>query len=273
VKLTLEERACPENTSVLMCDAYIAAVGRTPCTSSLNLPFLNIKTDEYGGVLVNPDLSTMHPRVYAAGDILGRPFLASTGVTQGVAAVQAIFAPHTLPPPCNPDIDQDLCMTHLNLSGTGFDPKSLASNPFAFPVGIWSSPEAAWYGLTTAQAQEMNIDARESIALYAECLRGQVFSPNGMLKLVSQKNNGQIIGVHIVGDDACELIHYGMELVRGKRTVMDVISNMYSAVTFHEMYRIAALAALDEAAARKRRAAAGKALAARNRATMASADK
>eukprot|EP00956_Cyclotella_meneghiniana_P036543 scaffold127154_cov25-Cyclotella_meneghiniana.AAC.1 len=73
------------------------------------------------------------------------------------------------------------------------------------------------------------------------------------------------MGVHICGDDACELIHYGMELVKSKRTIDDILSNLYSAVTFHEMYRIAALAAVDQAGARKRRAAAGRALAARNR--------
>ena len=73
------------------------------------------------------------------------------------------------------------------------------------------------------------------------------------------------MGVHIVGDDACELIHYGMELVKAQRTIDDVLSNLYSAVTFHEMYRIAAMAAVDEVGARKRRAAAGRALSARMR--------
>jgi NAD(P) transhydrogenase len=62
-----------------------------------------------------------------------------------------------------------------------------------------------------------------------------------------------------------ELIHYGMELVKGRRTVEDLAGTIYSAVTFHEMYKIAAQAALDEAGARKRRAAAGKALAKRLR--------
>ena len=64
-----------------------------------------------------------------------------------------------------------------------------------------------------AQAKQMGIDAGEGIALYAECLRGLVFSPNGLLKLVYEKSTGRVVGVHICGDDACELIHYGMELV------------------------------------------------------------
>lgn len=151
------------------------------------------------------------------------------------------------------------------LSYDKLDPLSLENNPFAFPVGVWSSPEAAYYGLSSQQAHDMGVDAGEGIALYSECLRGLVFNPNGLLKLIFNKVNGRILGVHICGDDACELIHYGMELVRAHRTVHDVINNLFSAVTYHEMYRIAALAAIDPNGARKRRAAAGAALAARNR--------
>ena len=116
-----------------------------------------------------------------------------------------------------------------------------------------------------AQAKEMGIDAGEGVALYAECLRGLVFSPNGLLKLVYQKSTGRVLGVHICGDDACELIHYGMELVKTQRTITDVINSLYSAVTFHEMYRIAAQSCMDPKAARKTRAEAGRALAERRR--------
>ena len=151
-------------------------------------------------------------------------------------------------------------------SGMAFDPASLASNPFAFPCGVWSSPEAAYYGFSTQQAKDRGIDAGEGIALYAECLRGRVFSPNGLLKLVFDKSTGRILGVHICGADACEIIHFGMELVKSGRTVQQLATQaIFSAVTFHEMYKIAAQAALDEAGARRRRAAAGRALTQRNR--------
>jgi NAD(P) transhydrogenase len=104
---------------------------------------------------------------------------------------------------------------------------------------------------------------------YAECLRGLVFSPNGLLKLVFDRPTGRIIGVHICGDDACELIHFGMELVKNQATISKLQLSLFSAVTYHEMYKIAAQAALDEAGARKRRAAAGAALAKRNRKLLA----
>jgi len=259
-------------TTTVKCDIYLAAVGRKPNTASLNLQAAGIKADAYGGIEVDCELkaSSSGGNVYAAGDVLGRPFLASTGMAQGVAAIRTMFGDEMPSSAANETFggysNSDMCSVgDLSMAGDNFDPKSLASNPFAFPIGVWSSPEAAYYGLSTQQCKEMGIDAAEGVALYAECLRGLVFSPNGLLKLVYDKSNGQIVGVHICGDDACELIHYGMELVKAERTIDDILKNLYSAVTFHEMYRIAAMAAVDGAGARKRRAAVGKALAARNR--------
>ena len=274
IKITLEARGggpLPEGRDTeIKCDAYLAAVGRKPNTGNLNLNAAGIKVDEYGGILVDSRLCTTAKmgNVFAAGDVLGRPFLASTGVAQSKAAVTSMFggAEKLEAPQCE-EGDVACIVDGIAQAGVSFDPKSLSSNPFAFPTGVWSSPEASYYGLSTQQAQEMGIDAGEAIALYAECLRGRVFSPNGLLKLVFEKPAGRILGVHICGDDACELIHYGMELVKSRRTILDLNNSLYSAVTFHELYKIAAQAALDEAGARKRRAEAGKALAQRNRAT------
>ena len=255
----------------LRCDAYLAAVGRKPNSDRLNLQAMGVEVDEYGGVVVDSNLCSSVPNVYAAGDVLGRPFLASVGVAQGRAAITGMFesdrAARDAPPvvPQCEEGDVSCVADGISASGTSFDPASLASNPFAFPTGVWSSPEASYYGLTTEQAKKMGIDAGEGIALYCECLRGRVFSPNGLLKIVFEKPAGRILGVHVCGDDACELIHYGMELVKSRRTVLEINDSLYSAVTFHEMYKIAAQAALDEAGARKRRAAAGAALAKRNR--------
>ena len=258
----------------MKCDIYLAAVGRKPNTANLNLQAAGIRADAYGGIDVDSELksSASGGNVYAAGDVLGRPFLASTGIAQGLAAIQSMFK-EDVPLALNDqqvmseDEDDSIVPSYkvgeLCMTGEKFDPKSLASNPFAFPVGVWSSPEAAYYGLSSQQCKEMGINAGEGVALYAECLRGLVFSPNGLLKLVFDKDSGTSLGVHICGDDACELIHYGMELVKSKRTIDDVLGNLYSAVTFHEMYRIAAMAAVDESGARKRRAAAGRALTAR----------
>lgn len=272
VVLDLEARNGGERptgaATTIKCDIYLAAVGRKPNTSNLNLAAAGIRTDEFGGIVVDSRLrsTARGGNVYAAGDVLGRPFLASTGTAQGLAAVEGMLeeekklAVEALEGVEAVTMDEHQPSTFEDR----YDPKNLASNPFAFPIGVWTSPEAAYYGLSMQQCKDLGINAGEGVALYAECLRGLVFSPNGLLKLVFDKDNGQIMGVHICGDDACELIHYGMELVKAERTIDDVLSNLYSAVTFHEMYRIAAMAAVDEAGARKRRAAAGRALTARN---------
>jgi len=251
--------------SELRVNAYLAAVGRKPNTGKLNLEAAKIQMDEYGGVVVDSTLrsTAKSENVYAAGDVLGRPFLASTGSAQGLASVSAMFGQtsHTLGDTAEPSEPAD----EASQTSVSFDPASLASNPFAVPCGIWTSPEAAYFGLSLQQAKALGIDAGEGIALYSECLRGRVFSPNGLLKLVFEKPAGRVLGVHICGDDACELIHYGMEIVNDGRPVLDLTTRLYAAVTFHEMYRLAAEDGLDPALGRKRRAAAGKALAKRNR--------
>jgi NAD(P) transhydrogenase len=192
------------HTTEIKCQAYLAAVGRKPNTNKLNLQSARINIDNYGGILVDSQLcaSAKSGNVYAAGDVLGRPFLASTGVAQGIAAVNAMFALEASRGASHTTYASTYVDDGASSAGVSFDPASLASNPFAVPCGIWSSPEAAYFGLSTQQAQEMGIDAGEGIALYAECLRGRVFSPNGLLKIVFEKPAGRILGVHICGDDA-----------------------------------------------------------------------
>jgi NAD(P) transhydrogenase len=277
IKVTIEsigQRSIDLVDSVeIKCDAYVAAVGRVPNTQDLQLKNVNVDVDEYGGIRVDSNLCTTSKcgTIYAAGDVVGRPFLASIGVAQAKAVIKTIFNPTSIIglTECQPG-DLSCTIDGISQVGESFDPASLSSNPFAFPTGVWSSPEASYYGLSVQQAKERSMDCGEGMALYAECLRGRVFSPNGLLKLVYEKQSGRIVGVHICGDDACELIHYGMELVKSKRTVQELSQAVFSAVTFHEMYKIAAQAALDEAGARQRRAATGKALAQRNRSFLSS---
>jgi NAD(P) transhydrogenase len=151
IKLTLEakgggERPTGTRTEVL-CDAYLAAVGRTPNTENLNLDAVGIEMDEYGGIGVGPNLETTASNIYAAGDVLGRPFLASTGLAQGVAAINSMFGQPLKSEECDPNADgegdNNLCIDgSLGSTGAAFDPTSLAANPFAFPVGVWTSPES-----------------------------------------------------------------------------------------------------------------------------------
>ena len=102
-------------------------------------------------------------------------------------------------------------------------------------------PEIGYYGLTKAAAAKKGFDAEEGIAPYEACLRGRVFAPQGFLKLIFDRSTGRVLGVHIFGSDACELIHFGMQLVAGQRTIFDVMSMLFTAVTFHELFKFAAL--------------------------------
>jgi hypothetical protein len=121
-------------------------VGRKPNTAQLNLPAAGIRVDEYGGILVNSRLCTTAASgtVYAAGDVLGRSFLASTGVAQAQAAVEVMFdnvnhrSSKMKPSNDGPNDPVDDDVAH---AGPLLDPASLAAYPFAFPTGVWSSPE------------------------------------------------------------------------------------------------------------------------------------
>lgn len=112
--------------------------------------------------------------------------------------------------------------------------------PF-FPVGMWTTPECAYYGLTKAAAEKKGLDVEEGVANYSACLRGRVFHPEGLLKLVFKKADGVIVGVHMIGADACELVHYGMDLVEQEVTIYALISTLFTAVTYHELFKEAAL--------------------------------
>merc|ERR1711871_1020931 len=84
-------------------------------------------------------------------------------------------------------------------------------------------------------------EVEQGKAEYDQCLRGRVFAPKGLLKLVFDKNDGTIVGVHIIGNDACELIHFGMECVDKGTTIFEVMKMVFTAVTFHELFKAAAV--------------------------------
>ena len=158
-------RAAPPE-SVVKCDAYLAAVGRTPNTRGFEGA---VDLDEHGCVIVDGNLRTSRARVYAAGDCVGRPSLASTGVAQGIAAIATIFdGAADADADAAPEVaDEEHSLARL-AAGGAHDPGALAADPFAYPVGMWTSPEVSYFGLTLEQALARGIEAEEAIALYKE---------------------------------------------------------------------------------------------------------
>jgi NAD(P) transhydrogenase len=194
------------------CDIFLAAIGRRPNVTNLGLEKLGLKISARGGhIEVDGYFRTSVPSIYAAGDVIGPPSLASTGVHQGQCAVVSMF-----------DEGCAKCGT-------------------SFPIGMWTVPECAYFGLTKAAAEKEGLDVEEGQAPYNACLRGRVFAPDGLLKLVFQKDDGVIVGVHMIGADACELVHYGMDLVEQKVTIFTLIATLFTAVTYHELFKEAAL--------------------------------
>jgi len=181
--------------------------------------------------------------------VIGAPQLASTGISQAEAAVDAMF---------NERITQ------------GASPKALLADASRYPVGIWTIPEVAFVGLTAAAAKESPhfLDVVEGRGRYSDSIRGHVHSvgtacegeylarpgkaPPGCtdvtgmaLKLVVERAlPHRVVGVHVFGDAACELVHFGTTLVQGGKTINDILSVCFAAVTYHELFKLAAKDAL-----------------------------
>ena len=198
------------------CDVFLAAMGRRPTVSGLGLGEASIDPKS-GSIKVDAKFHVegAPESVFAAGDAIGAPALASTGVEQAKAAISCMF---------DESAEDKATVNRDN-----------------FPVGVWTIPEIGYFGLTKEAAIKKGLDAEQGIAPYSACLRGRVFAPQGFLKLVFDRSDGRIVGVHIFGSDACELIHFGMELVTGQRTIFDVMHMLFTAVTFHELFKFAAL--------------------------------
>ncbi len=238
--------------STLCCDVFMAAAGRSPNTAWLRGGSNGNGGEENGSLAVALSKrghvqtvgdgsesggaaaevggeglrSRSHRRIWAAGDLLAppSPALASTAAEQGAAAVAAMFG-------------EEEQQQQSSSSSSSSSSSVWSSNP----VGMWTTPECSYFGLTLTKAKEQGIDAEEGTASYGDCLRGRVFSPEGLLKIVFDTASGVIVGVHCIGADACELIHFGMRLVKEKATLESVINAMFVAVTYHELFKAAAL--------------------------------
>ena len=98
-----------------------------------------------------------------------------------------------------------------------------------------------YYGMKRERAEKEGFDVVERSVRFDQCLRGRVFAPDGLPKLVMDADEGTVLGVHLIGKEAAELVHYGMALVNEGTTIFEMLSTVYTAVTFHELFREAAL--------------------------------
>lgn len=206
---------------VLRAEALLYAVGRQGCTESLNLEAVGLSADNRGRVKVNANFQTEVPHIYAGGDVIGFPALASTSMEQGRLAAGHMF---------NHRKDK---------------------NPDLFPFGIYAIPEISMVGWTEEQLTEQDIPFESGIANYREIARGQLLGDHiGMLKMLIHQESRHILGVHCLGTGATELIHIGQAVMALKGTVDYFVETVFNYPTLAECYKVAALNASNKLAFR-----------------------
>lgn len=197
---------------ILKVDMFLFAAGRSGNTKALNLENIKINTGKREQILVDKTYRTNIPHIYAVGDVIGFPALASTSMEQGRVAVAHIFQ------------TQDL--DHL---------------PSHFPYGIYTVPEVSFVGMTEEAAINDRLNYCTGKAHYQDMARGKILGArSGFLKLLFSRENLQVLGVHIIGHIATELIHYGVLLVEERKTLHDLIGEIFNFPTLHDLYKYAA---------------------------------
>ena len=205
-------QAVLESGKKLRAETLLYAVGRQGVCGRLSLENVGVTYDDRERLQVNEHYQTSVPHVYAAGDVIGFPSLASTAMEQGRLAVCHMFG------------------------------KPSHSFPDLFPYGIYGIPELSMVGKTEKQLTDEGIPYEAGICYYKEIARGQLIGDDsGMLKLLIHQDNHKLLGVHIIGTGATELIHIGQLIMTFGGTVHHIVNNVFNFPTLAEAYKVAAL--------------------------------
>jgi len=210
-------QATLESGKALKAQTLLYAVGRQGNTERLGLDTAGLHADDRGRVPVDANYRTEIPNIYAVGDVIGFPALASTSMEQGRLAVCHAYGEPT---------------------------KSI---PDLFPYGIYAVPEISMVGKTEQQLTDAGIPYEAGVAQYKELARGQLLGDDtGMLKLLIHQENLTILGVHAIGTGSTELIHIGQAVMAFNGTVEFFINNVFNFPTLAEAYKVAALNGLNK---------------------------
>src|ERR1017187_7729524 len=198
-------------------DALLYAVGRQGNVDELNLPAIGLESDGRGRIPVDKDFRTKVPNVFAAGDVIGFPSLASVSMEQGrIAAARA------------------------------FGDETILSNPSFYPYGIYTIPEISFIGKTEEQLTEEDVPYEVGVAYYREIARGQIRGDTtGRLKLVFHRETHSILGVHIIGEGASELLHIGQAVMALGGKLDYFVDTVFNYPTLAECYKVAAFNGLN----------------------------
>lgn len=210
-------QATLESGKTLRADCLLYCIGRQGSTDDLNLAACGLKADKRGRLEVNAHHQTSVPHIYAAGDVIGFPALASTSMEQGRLAACHMFG------------------------------HKAASVEKLLPYGIYAVPEISMVGYTEEQLTEEGIPYEAGIAQYKEIARGQLLGDDiGMLKLLIHQETHALLGVHAIGTGATELIHIGQAAIALGGTVEYFVNTVFNYPTLAECYKVAALNGLNK---------------------------
>ena len=201
----------------IVSDMVLVSAGRQGATEELNLELLGIQPDRFGKIQVNRNYQTSIENIYAVGDVIGFPGLASTAMRQGRLAAAHAFEVK--------DDHEDVPLTY----------------------GIYTIPEIALVGETEGSLTEKQIPYETGIARYKEIARGQLIGDElGMLKIIFHRETHQLLGVHIIGEGATEIVHIGQAVLHLKGGLEYLTECVFNHPTLSECYRVAALDGLNK---------------------------
>jgi NAD(P) transhydrogenase len=193
-------------------DMILFSAGRIGATSGLNLAAAGLQADARGRIAVDAHFRTKVPHIYAVGDVIGFPSLASTSMEQGRLAAAHAFGRETEP---MPDV---------------------------FPYGIYSVPEISMVGPTEEELTRAAVPYEVGISRYREIARGQILGDDtGLLKLIFHRETRRLIAGHAIGTGATEMIHIAQAVVALNGTLDYFLKNVFNYPTLAECYKVAAL--------------------------------
>jgi NAD(P) transhydrogenase len=209
---------------VVTAERVLYAAGRQGNTDNLGLEKIGLVATMRGQLQVNEHYQTTVPHVYAVGDVIGFPALAATAMHQGRLAAAHAFQRHD---------------AYSNGSSNGkIAPPPVGPRPF----GIYTIPEVSMVGATEEELTKEKVPYEIGHAFYRETARAHIMGDiEGMLKLIFHRETLQLLGVHIIGERATELIHVGQAVMAYGGTIEYFIDNVINYPTLSEAYKIAAL--------------------------------
>jgi NAD(P) transhydrogenase len=208
-----------ESRKRVLGDTLLYAVGRQGNVDELNLGAAGLEADKRGRISVNEYYQTTQPHIYAVGDVIGFPSLASVSMEQGRIAAAHAFGVQAI------------------------------TNPEVYPYGIYTIPEISFIGKTEEQLTDEDVPYEVGLAFYREIARGQIRGDTtGRLKLIFHRETKQILGVHIIGEGASELLHIGQAVMILGGTIEYFVNTVFNYPTLAECYKAAAFNGLNKLA-------------------------